>query len=169
MKKVHIIVFLCLLFLLIFSSCSPKGTCEIKERDGLYYLTYPNWDAPNPPYTSSSLPSVSGEPPYTTIPEMMQYFAEDKVTYFSGFWHYPKTDGKGMHFFNVKNPLIPVLPEGFLEQPEYVGWGCSTEGSYDIFIDMPISFYCAEHIHEESEDVKVSYYFYHSKLDWTLG
>lgn len=167
MKKYLTMLFLCLLILPTFFSCSSGATQTIKEIDGNYYLTFPNWDIPMT-HTPSYQPPSTGESAYRTIPEMMQYYAESKDLNLLSLQKFPKTDGKGIHFFNVKNPLIPVLPDGFLEQPERVSLGFSPIGAYDTLIDVDITFYVAEHVLEEDENVKAWFYFYHSKLDWSV-
>ncbi|MBQ8174085.1 MAG: hypothetical protein IJ009_01645 [Clostridia bacterium] len=168
MKKT-IAKLLCLLMvcLLLLPSCSSQ-TYTVKEIDGNYYLTFPSWDVPITHTTSYQPPATPAF--YRTIPEMMQHFSDKNTDIdFTGLRiGAPKTEGKGIHFFDTEHPLVPVLPDGFSEQPESVYWGFSPVGAYDTLIDVDITFYVAEHVLEEDENVKARIYFYHSKLDWTV-
>lgn len=71
---------------------------------------------------------------------------------------FPKTEGKGIHFFNMEQLLVPVLPQEFLEQPTHVRVGSHEWGAYYEF----------RHVMKNDENIAATVTFYHSMKEWNF-
>ncbi|MBQ8174155.1 MAG: hypothetical protein IJ009_01995 [Clostridia bacterium] len=171
MKKT-IAKLLCLLMvcLLLLPSCSQNATCTIKEIDGSYYINFADGNEPSKELYMSS---ISNRISFKSIAEMKQTYSgkeEIEIHKKGGIrLAFPRTEGKGIHFFNIEELLVPDLPNGFTDQPTEIRMeGTPSTIVNGVMIEKDIVYYVVSHTLADNEQVRADSFFYHSKADWAL-
>lgn len=165
-----IIACLCIPALVLLSSCFQGATCTIKEVDGLYYI---NFTDGNEPSEELYMSSVSGRISFKSIAEMKQTYSgkEDIEIHKKGGMRlaFPRTEGKGIHFFNLEKLLVPDLPNGFADQSMKIRMETAASTNVNsVIIEEDIVYYVISHTLADNEHVRADFFFYHSKVDWAL-